>query len=93
MHLQVLAYTDDVSLIGNEKDRKNPRYVLNACKDISFSKLRSSLVGLDGLGETCSPRDPRFSGSNPTEVNGFFQDGKNPDHKSSWRDFKLGSQV
>ena len=25
-------------------------------------------VGLDSLGVTCSPRDPRFAGSNPTEV-------------------------
>ena len=33
-------------------------------------------VGLDGLGVTCSPRDPRFAGSNPTEVDGFFQDVK-----------------
>ena len=27
---------------------------------------------LGGLGVTCSPRDPRFAGSNPTEVDGFF---------------------
>ena len=25
------------------------------------------------LGVTCSPRDPRFAGSNPAEVDGFFQ--------------------
>ena len=29
-------------------------------------------VGLDGLGVTCSPRDQRFAGSNPAEVDGFF---------------------
>ena len=29
-----------------------------------------------GLGVTCSPRDPRFAGSNPAEVDGFFQDVK-----------------
>ena len=34
------------------------------------------LVGLSGLGVTCSPRDPRIAGSNPTEVDGFFQDVK-----------------
>ena len=28
------------------------------------------------VGVTCSPRDPRFVGSNPTEVDGFFQDVK-----------------
>jgi hypothetical protein len=34
----------------------------------------------DGLGVTCLPRDPRFAGSGR----------KNPEHKSSDRDFKLG---
>ena len=29
-----------------------------------------------GLGVTCSRRDPRFAGSKPTEVDGFFQDVK-----------------
>ena len=29
-----------------------------------------------GLGVTCSPRDPRFAGSNPAVVEGFFQDIK-----------------
>ena len=33
-------------------------------------------VGFDGLGVTCSPRDPRFAGSSPAEVDGFFQDVK-----------------
>ena len=32
--------------------------------------------GLGGLGVTCSPRDPRFAGSNPAEVDGFYQDVK-----------------
>ena len=31
---------------------------------------------LGGLGVPCSPRDPRFTGSNPAEVDGFFQDVK-----------------
>ena len=30
-------------------------------------------VGLRGLGVTFSPRDPRFAGWNPAEVNGFFR--------------------
>ena len=34
------------------------------------------LVSLGGLGVTCSPRDPRFVGLNPAEVDGFFQDVK-----------------
>ena len=45
--------------------------------------------GLAGLGVTCSPTDPRFAGSSPTEVHGFLG-RKNPKHKSSRRDFKLG---
>ena len=36
-------------------------------------ELLVKLVDFGGLGVTCSPRDPRFAGSNPTEVNGFFQ--------------------
>ena len=48
------------------------------------------LVGLYGLGVTCSPRGPRFVGSNQTEVDGYFQNVKNPEHKTSRRDFKLG---
>ena len=30
-------------------------------------------VGLCGLRVMCSPRDTRFTGSNPTDVNEFFQ--------------------
>ena len=30
-------------------------------------------VDLGSLGVTCSPRDPRFAGSNPTEVDGFYR--------------------
>ena len=48
------------------------------------------IVGLGGLGVPCSLRDPRFAGSNPTEVDAFFSGLKNPEHKSSRRDFKLG---
>ena len=33
---------------------------------------KKSDVGLGGLGVPWSPRDPRFAGSNPAEVNGFF---------------------
>ena len=34
------------------------------------------VVSLGGLGVTCSPRDPRFAGSSPAEVDRFFQDVK-----------------
>ena len=37
--------------------------------------LKSEVVKV-GLGVPCSPRDPRFVGSNPAEVDGFFQDIK-----------------
>ena len=37
---------------------------------------KSSLVVLGSLGVMCSLRDPRFTSSNPTEVDGFFQDVK-----------------
>ena len=52
--------------------------------------IRDSMVVKVGLGVPCSPRDPRFAGSNPAEVDGFFSGSKNPEHKSSGRDFKLG---
>ena len=38
--------------------------------------LWDRIVGLGGLGVTCSPRDPRFPVSNPAEIDGFFQDVK-----------------
>ena len=33
----------------------------------------TNIVGLGGLGVPCSSRDPRFAGSNPTDVDGFFR--------------------
>ena len=38
-----------------------------------MGKLTYLLVGLGGLGVTCSPRDPRFVDSNLVEVDGFFR--------------------
>ena len=38
--------------------------------------LKEIGVGLSGLGVTSSPRDPKFAGSNPGEVDEFFQDVK-----------------
>ena len=46
-------------------------------------------VPLGGIWVTCSPRDPMLAGLNPTEVDGFFSGHKNPENKSSGRDFKL----
>ena len=39
-----------------------------------YLKVTFCVVGLGGLGVTCSPRDPKFAGSNPAEVDAFFQD-------------------
>ena len=39
-------------------------------------KIWSLEFGLGGLAVTCSSRDPRFAGSNPAEIDGFFQDVK-----------------
>ena len=50
---------------------------------------QNSICVIGGLGVTCSPRDLKFAGSNPTEVMDF-SGHKNPEHKSSGRDFKLG---
>ena len=41
-----------------------------------YNNVRMRLVGLGGLGVTCSARDPSFTGSNPTENDGIFQDVK-----------------
>ena len=38
--------------------------------------IRYPIIGLGGLGVIFSPRDPRFAHSNPTGVDGFFQDVK-----------------
>ena len=52
----------------------NPLNVLAS----NISKLNYYLiqVGLGGLGVTCSSREPRFAGSNPTEVDGFLHNVK-----------------
>ena len=50
-----------------------------------------TIVGLGGLGVTFSPRGSRFIRSNPAEDDIYFFSGrKNPEHKSSGRNIKLG---
>ena len=39
-----------------------------------------NIIGLGDLRVMCSPRDPRFVGSNLAEVNGLFSGLKNLDH-------------
>ena len=41
------------------------------------------VVGIGGLVVTCSSRDPRFAGSNPANVDGFFSARQNSEYKSS----------
>ena len=49
---------------------------MNVWLGVTVILLSMLLVGLGGLGITCSPRDPRFAGSNTAEVDEFFQDVK-----------------
>ena len=57
-----------------EKTFKTNKYTADIL--LGNGSINSSLAGLGGLGVTCSPRDPRFAGSSPAEVDGFFQDVK-----------------
>ena len=56
---------------------------------IKYDTIKNNYVDLGGRGVTCSPGDPSFKGSNTAKVDGFFSGRKNPEHKSSRRDFKL----
>ena len=46
---------------------------MNEVIKLDFFVLTPVVVVLGDLGVTCSPRDPRFAGSNPTEVDEFFR--------------------
>ena len=56
-------------------------------------QAKGILVGTDGLGVLCSPRDRRFVGSNPAEVDGFFQDVKILSTSPPGGTFSWGSRV
>ena len=45
-----------------------------------YPQCLTACVSLCGLGVTCSPRDPKFAGSNSAEVDVFFSERKNPKH-------------
>ena len=51
-------------------------FILYRCPKLKETQGISLIVGLGGLEVTCSPRDPRFAGSNPAEIDEFFQDVK-----------------
>ena len=55
--------------------------------------LITQLVGLGGVVATYLPQDSRFTGSNPTEVNGFFQDVKVLSTSPPGGTFSWGSRV
>ena len=54
--------------------KKNPVWSRFSVEIITCSI--GDVVVLGGLGVTCSPRDPRFAGPNPAEVEGFSKDVK-----------------
>jgi hypothetical protein len=61
-------------------------------QSILNSKYLHNRVGLGDLGVKCSPRDPRFAGSYPAEVDEFFQDIQNvkfPKANKLWVWFQL----
>ena len=49
---------------------------INLVKFRETEEHQNSICVIGGLGVTCSPRDLKFAGSNPTKVDGFFQDVK-----------------
>ena len=55
--------------------------------------ILTNYVGLGGLGVMCSPRDPRFAGSNPAEVEGLFQNVKILSISLPGRTLSWGSRV
>ena len=67
------------------------RFYRGLCTDLIVFNLQ--LVGLGGLGVTCSPRDPRFAVSNSAEVDGFFPDVKILSTSPPGGAFSWGSRV
>ena len=49
---------------------------VNEERQIYIHHFLQKLVGLGGIGVTCSLQGPRFAGSNPAEIDGFFQNVK-----------------
>ena len=61
------------------KGSLNCREIVKAIKKMSAVCVRfwrRNITGFGGLGVRCSPRDPRFAGSNPAEVDRFFRTKK-----------------
>ena len=58
-------------------------YNIHSTHITQFPTSFASVLFFVGLGVTCSPRDPRFAGSNPAEIGGFFSGRRSPQHNSS----------
>ena len=52
-------------------------HILKAVSLVNQLPCNYSKFGLGGHGVTRSPRNPRFAGPNPTEVDGVFQKASN----------------
>ena len=70
------AYKVNSGLIPQISIQFHSSYLVLMNEVIKWQIVYLHQVGLGGLRITCSPRDPRFAGSNPAEVDGFFQDVK-----------------
>jgi hypothetical protein len=60
--------------ISKETNLKSEVHIF--LKGIAYSSVVDSGYYRPRWSATCSPRYPRFAGSNPAEVGGFFQDVK-----------------
>ena len=61
---------------NNNDDNNNDNNNGNNNDNNNNNNNNNNSVGLGGLGVPCSLRDPRFAGSDPNGVDGFFQDIK-----------------
>ena len=50
---------------------------INLVKYREMEEHQNSICVIGGLGVTCYPRDLKFAGSNPIELDGFFSERKN----------------
>ena len=60
----------------NKSGRRVDNSVIPFIKLVKFREMeehQNSICLIGGLGVTCYPGDLKFAGSNPTEVDGFFQ--------------------
>ena len=61
-----------VNMTGRREDNSVIPFI-NLVKFREMEEHQNSICVIGGLGVTCYPRDLKFAGSNPTEVDGFFR--------------------